>query len=904
MMHLHYNAPKEYASAGVRGNEYHKSTESNRKAPLKIFPISQNGDEIALESPQSNHLNGPITPHLRDPEQSSILDSSVLSEAKGNTSSDNRSETSSSRSRSRLRLKLKLNPTKHANEPAPLLNLVNLNQRPEFSARLSSNRLTFEAQQPITSTARDKPTSSSRINMQRIVVETPEIYKASSARCTNRSASCSSRSSRRCEEYKGNFHDQEIVIPRFTAMENRPPSNCSSARRASWYELDSNASFNVPNAKEMLLGARNCGFSNVYSLVSTAITSNRPMSARSGANRSKDTTMIKMQENQRSYRARVEAYFWDPSSANNSTRQEEKIEQERPFEISKRDTFSRGEFDFQSDYIALLGRDEGTNSQARESTSSEIEELAFADPMGQSSVIFEQTLASFCDSSKKAMKEGLKRFFDIDRFRELMQMAKLIETQEKDLSGAQYDLKNTAIISDTDRNKVELRKLMASPRSKQYKAFSPRIKEMPRFLESHLTMNVSESCPNEEGVQITGESKNSEFSLTKNSIVQSECSRRGDDPKENTKKLVTEFSDLLNCNLPKILCLNCEMYILLDFLEEHSSECGLLTNKQDTLPTFSIINKKISLAEELMVTLIEKIYNREVANITERNQMFLAKAAEAVVRSAHLKLNDKNISLIEKDIEHLIEIANKIYRKEENLNASGTQSLTDAQLNQIFCEQLKKVIEIAQFKRDLVPKQNAAGKEPQKFRPRSSSVGHANAIRVPQIISVPQFSRMSFKKAQGPSRENVEAIKPKPKILVSESSKKSEKMCDFNSRVRLGQNSKGGLSEIDQNTRMSVPVKVGVQKERAQQRTSVGGRTSEVTLDDTVKEWNRGMNKENYQQFRTKFIQLAVAQKKMLDPEHPAHAMLVSDLVEDAFRLDLKEHEWEHFIRTRYDNYA
>ena len=247
---------------------------------------------------------------------------------------------------------------------------------------------------------------------------------------------------------------------------------------------------------------------------------------------------------------------------------------------------SQETFKCEKSSVSEVSEDCMSTAKAEVSTYFKPEEPAFAYPMSQSALVFERSLSSFYNPSNQEAEKGGKVFFDLERFREMMQMAKLKDCKNKENTDTSLDYKNSAIVSDTDRNKVELRKLMASPRTRQYKAFSPRIKEMPRINESYVTMNVSELSHETEAFLITGESKTRRFGAPTALVPVSDESQKDDynddDEKTNTIQsneepssngLITEFANFLNNNNPKVLCLNCEGYIPLEFIDAHSLNC-------------------------------------------------------------------------------------------------------------------------------------------------------------------------------------------------------------------------------------------------------------------------------------------------------------------------------------------
>ena len=299
-MNIRSNQERDNPLGENKGSESHRFAQNFRKEPLKIFPIHQNNEDSPINSYSLNTFSCAETPRLKEPDNSAILNSSVLSEIEKVTSSDNQSS-SSLRRHSKLCLKLKFN------------SLKNTKNALQLSSRTSSANLTSENNELNRSSARDiQPRSSLATGMCRVVVETPEICKFSEGRYTNRSASLTNRSFSGIDDSKDRIDEQSITDQKSVLVENPRSTNSQSARRTSCHEFDSKRSFSVYLGKDSGSESK-C---NGYSILSGSVSSKRPMTSRSVVNRNKDDSMVSgVYEGPKSYRAKVEAYFWDPNES-------------------------------------------------------------------------------------------------------------------------------------------------------------------------------------------------------------------------------------------------------------------------------------------------------------------------------------------------------------------------------------------------------------------------------------------------------------------------------------------------------------------------------------------------------------------------------------------------------------
>lgn len=858
-------------------NEYRPSNHNSKKEPLRVFPLTRDLEDNCT-SLSSIDLNEQATPRLQDPIQSFTLNTSNSFDGDGSMhSEDNLSDRCCKSS-------WELNPVNIESYPAKSIDLIDLNAHPETSSRTISSVLTHEMRSSYKSPENELKYTSYR------GTHTNELNAATSGRVSDAYATVRSSSiSNRSVAYIYTSPDKNPSFYRKKSIEAQNESDFIGRKSYSCNNIDSQEYYSTQPSKRPEKGKRH-GELNTYNSVSytTMNSKSSPLSDHSGIinNSRYESSATNFSRKSKNFQAKVEAFFWDPSTMQQS-------------DIA-RETSNQIDLSCVSHVVSANSKDFLDRSQAigfpeaKTGNQTEInEEPSFAQPMDQSHVIFEQSLSKlpYCNSIQA--EDGVHPF-DMGKFCQLLQRVKIRDDIPQEEGVNWLEKKQADVMGDTTGNRIELRKLMASPRSHQYKAFSPRIKDMPRADESISSLNLSDYTHNSEKEQKMGakESHSSLFHISHDSF---------------SKRQNTDLSDTFNDNSPKILCLHCEKQVLLAFLDEHNQTCVKSqenndnTNDHSTTQKLEIINHKISIAEEVMVKLIEKIYNNEKAEQSDRSQTFLIKAAEAVVRSAHLKLNNKNLDLIQSDIEHLVEIANRLQVISEGVKFSKAPNIANSILCVTFCEQLKKIIEIAKVKKDLVSyhlinQQMMIHDELRQPKPRSTSVGGVTAIKTPQTFS----THVSHFVPKEPSQKMPSFQKQKQSFQSSSLTQGCETptACVGSSKQHSRPFS---LSVLKDQATVATKLPLGTQK--IYQGTLSEGKNWSFRSSESVKEWSpepETRNKQNYQQFRASFIQFAMTQKNLLESADQKQTILISDLVEEAFEMGLRTDEWEDFIQEKY----
>ena len=908
---------------------------AQKKAPLKVFPLICDYQFSEKEPPVSgnNSEQEQETPRLKDPDESSILNSSNCIEfAASSNSFGNQSEYNSQKER-RGRLKLKLHPS--SRHQRPMSQPLNTNNTPSESSRSDASN-TSERDRVRNATSQDDQCKMPAAITKPLIV--PDFATDTDRNHFSQTIYQSYRSpgADRIDTTLTN-NQPSVGFRKYAPMRALSTSPKFSDRRRSLQNWPSDCSKEEKEDNTRSRERSLCDNNRSVEISTSSVISNRcAITSPMTIGKTSDSAFARhFCSGPKGYKTKIEAFFWnpfDPKTTKRDTLPSKDLRQNLSFTAGEipRTTKQLSYHDLGN--RSVVEEPKAEKKQIKEAmgiTFCKEEDSFFSMGRDQKELNSGRILASFrTESLSGTDRSTLEQTtpIDVKIFKDLIQQTSISLTN--DAHKTEFKKQSTAIVTDTVTNRVDLIKLMASPRSQQLKAFSPRIKDMQRIDEMEPDW-LDEMCEAQHGNETINKVRTTEISPKPRRTSFSHSFNFGVacfDDTSNKTGLQQDGSELnasaINASVlaplressTTILCINCEEYIPASEAKVHSQLCQQTRSRREDNPKRSlvnsprdlqIVNQQIMADEEKMVKLIEKWYNQgSTTHRTEKSQIFIDIAAEAAIRTAHLKLNNTDLNLIDKDLQHLGEILIRVGRHIDQKSVPQDQ-INDEEASLIaFVENLSKVVELAKEKREIIAGSARKQKDPPHHRAQScgttlresgtriqSSRQSVLEVCFQTQLSVPNESeRVNL--VQRPvtmtRNFNTSVFKPPTPTGKQESNAiKTEYML--------------GTKDL---SKPETSVKLGASHQKFSLDKKLGMKEVETEIIESIREWDpkkNGANKAKYEAFRGPFIQLALSIRSELDPAHSSNKILVSDLVEEAFELGLAKHKWESFIRGKFN---
>ena len=902
----------------------------NKKSPIKIFPLQVNRD--SSNSQHSETIDFSFLKQEANPSLSrgnSILDLSDCSDIPSVSTSQNDSGVSSVR---RPRIKLRLSVNRGRRDSSTVLQPIqtDTNQRAN-SARAHSNSATpIKVKSSVYPSSAQCPSgntdTSSHIQVSSFnTISNNESDKLDSARSllpSSRRSSLGGVSSKVVRVTNNTpYVDNQNVVRKFAKMRVRSSSPCTTHRRSLSTE---------PETHSSLYNTRNTFCSTQYaraglpSPLSSNSDSTKTTPQASPCHNLQPRLKDKAASVVRAPRRKSEAYFWDPSSANDMLPTPSFI---KPLECAEKPAATKATSirSAQEGIIASSWKERKNDQELlhayaktvaqpsnKECLLKTTREGNFAALASERDLVMEQSLSNFLKTSELQERFTTeKSHTDINELKTLLSLTKLRESTANldEVLSERFRRRQTAVMSDTQQSSTELRKLTSRSSGSQFKAFTPRINEMPKNDDTDWTLQFSESrqdseettavahpvrtracSPNLRTLNRTSTGKKT------TSTVQFPPGTLCTDSNKNTSELPEDFNGSGSVNFQdrehlQVYCINCQSHISSALIDEHSLVCiattlrRLKSTDRSTAPlineTIARVNEHIQVVEEQMIVIIEKAYNfSDPLQRSEQTQIFIDEAAEAVVRTAHLKISNQAAAIVEKDATHLQEILERL-RGQSELSSNNSISTLDEVETDEFSFHLQKVVELANSKQQLLKSIY------------HTSCDSSSKQRTTQSLS---NTELTIKSEWNPGcNTSNSGLK-----LIAEASLDAEmtKVVEDIQSMSVSIGSEG------------VPTRNVIRGETKPLRIRLGTSSRSQSVDSkrslsnsmsslNPKEGN--CSQQEFEQLKEQFGKLAVRLKNQLPETHQAHNLITSDLFEEAFEQCISQNKWVSFIRQRYE---
>lgn len=647
-----------------------------------------------------------------------------------------------------------------------------------------------------------------------------------------------------------------------------------------------------------------------------------------------------MDSNVRSYRAKVEAFFWDPAELKSKKADSHpspvvtKTPVQEQSKYFPEDTFSgKSEMmsqvfqEVQSMYPEIASTPHKENVVDTKNVKKL--ETSFAKPLGQNNVLTERNLSSLFNSPKfDASREIVDKPLQIDvrKVQEILQQPEpLAKTEAHEVTQDEaFKKKNEIAITETGTIGNKQMKRIGSPKFYNSKTKKPNVKEEKAIDEPEPdwlactesgpgcglvnTVRICEVTPHLSKTSLSSSGKVSLLSSMREKgttlvlhriepeLEVSVMNESLSSPKQTSDCNVSKSGEERSSNESIASQLISEL--------AYGSTSSSRKGDSDCKKNYGAVNEQIRVMEKSLNSLIEKLYNQGNAeDRSEQEQAFVETAAEAAIRTSHLKLNNKNLPLLEKDVDHLAGILERIQQQMQDLAESQQHDL-----NVSFAENLTKTVELAKEKRDLLKRITQEQKVPlepkAQFSRRTSSPGGMSRSKSLKQCSIQALD-------DNPVHTEVEKYESARRPLTLEK-KSSEELFKYVSPFKSHETNSSYSERYDTNVvacllttqRAETPVRVykvplGKFSRFNDSRNKL---TDRGFIGSTRESSTRalGMDKPKWEEFRAGFIQLALNIKSEFDATHPCHKILISDLLEEAFNENLSEEKWRDFIEAKY----